>query len=104
MTLEEAYRYAHETTVRSSSRTLSGTQHPTYRYELRGQGKVVLTDVRDKASRTTLIFPEGRSYLVMQGSQGGAVLGEVSAASRSRKLQEEDRRARRPHSHPASQS
>lgn len=86
VTLEEAYRYAHETTVRSSSRTLAGTQHPTYRYELRGQGKIVLTDVRDVASRATLVFPEGRTYLVMQGSQTGAVLGEVSAASRSRRL------------------
>lgn len=86
VTLEEAYRYAHDTTVRSSSRTLSGTQHPTFRYELRGQGKVVLTDVRDVASRATLVFPEGRTYLVMEGSQSGAVIGEVSAASRSRRL------------------
>jgi hypothetical protein len=86
VTLDEAYRYAHETTVRSSSRTLSGIQHPTYRYELRGQGKVVLTNVRDKISRATLVFPEGRGYLVLQGSQSGAVLGEVSAASRSRRL------------------
>jgi Caspase domain len=86
VTLEEAYRYAHDTTVRSSSRTLSGTQHPTFRYELRGQGKVVLTDVRDVATRATLIFPEGRTYVVMEGSQSGAVVGEVSAASRSRRL------------------
>ena len=38
VTLDEAYRYAYEATLRASSRTLAGMQHPTFRYEVRGQG------------------------------------------------------------------
>ena len=39
VTLDEAYRYAYETTLRASSRTLAGTQHPTFQYDVRGVGR-----------------------------------------------------------------
>src|SRR5262249_21875771 len=42
VTLDEAYRYAYESTLRASSRSLAGVQHPTFEYEVRGQGDVVL--------------------------------------------------------------
>lgn len=42
VTLGEAYDYTYEQTLRSSGSTLQ-LQHPTYRWELKGRGDVVLT-------------------------------------------------------------
>jgi hypothetical protein len=85
--LEEAYRYAYEGTLRASSRTLAGPQHPTFQYDLRGQGQIVLTTLDQRgADRGFLTFPAGRGYLVMQGDAGGAVIAEVGAHDRTRRL------------------
>jgi hypothetical protein len=83
--LDEAYRYAYEHTLRATSRTWVGTQHPTFVYELRGQGKVVLTTLRT-AERThaRVQLPEGRNYFLMQNSSGGAVVAEVGALDKAR--------------------
>ncbi len=87
VTLEEAYRYTYDATLRSSSQTLSGMQHPTFRYELRGAGKLPLTELPlPSQSRSTLVFPAGRTYLVMAGSDRGPVVGEVSDVARARRL------------------
>jgi hypothetical protein len=86
--LEEAYRYAYDGTLRASSRTLGGPQHPTFQYDLRGQGQIVLTSVAPAsgAARGFLTFPAGKSYLVMQGDGGGAVVGEIGALDQRRRL------------------
>ena len=85
--LDEAYRYAYDATVRGTSRTFAGTQHPTFSFELRGQGKVVLTELGARAaSRALLRFPAGRPYLVFAGGANGAVMGEVGAIDRARRL------------------
>lgn len=87
VTLEEAYRYAYDATLRSSSQTLSGIQHPTFRYELRGAGKLPLTELPvPSQARATLVFPPGRTYLVMEGSDRGAVVGELSDVASGRRL------------------
>jgi hypothetical protein len=87
ITLEEAYRYAYDATLRSSSQTWSGIQHPTFRYELRGAGRLPLTQLPlPSQARATLVFPAGRTYLVMAGNDRGAVVGEVSAVTRARRL------------------
>ncbi len=83
--LDEAYRFAYENTLRASSRTLGGMQHPTYRYDLKGRGNLALTTLRSPR-RATLSFPEGRTYLVMDGSPGGAVVAEVGVRDRSRTI------------------
>jgi hypothetical protein len=46
VTLAELYRYAWEHTIRDSSETLLGVQHPGYRYDLRGSGDIVLARLR----------------------------------------------------------
>lgn len=85
ITLAEAYRYAYEHTVRSSSRTLQGTQHPTFEFDLRGQGGVTLTQVGEVAQgRARLVFPPGRSYLVLAGGADGPVVAEVGVRDAAR--------------------
>src|SRR5262249_52104640 len=87
VTLEEAYRYAYDATLRASSRTLAGVQHPSFRYDLRGQGGLVLTRVgADLRKRGVLRLPEGRSYLVLAGSSEGSVVAEVGVDDRSRRV------------------
>ena len=87
VTLDEAYRYAYEATLRASSRTLAGLQHPTFQYELRGQGDLVLaTPGTMAATRAWVEFPEGRAWLLLRASEDGAVVGEISARDRARRL------------------
>jgi hypothetical protein len=87
VTLGEAYQYAYENTLRASSRTLSGTQHPTFHYELGGHRDVVMTlPGRTNDQRAQIRFPEGKSYLVIQGGEDGAVVAEVGAHDRTRQL------------------
>lgn len=87
VTLGEAYRYAYDNTLRATSRTLSGTQHPTFHYELGGHGDVVLTVLDRHGDRRALIsFPEGKSYLLIQDGADGAVVAEVGAYDRNRRL------------------
>jgi hypothetical protein len=87
ITLDEAYHYAHDNTLRASSRTLAGVQHPTYRYDLRGQGRLVLTEpLVSDGNRAQLRFPESIDYLVFLGEERGAVVGEVAAHDRARVL------------------
>jgi hypothetical protein len=82
ITLDEAYRYAYDATVSSSSRTVAGTQHPTYRYDLRGQGSLVVTRLRSDEAR--LRVPDGVDVLVFDGR--GAVVAEVKARAGQRLL------------------
>jgi hypothetical protein len=79
VTLSEAYAYAYEGTLRASSRTLVGPQHPTFSYELRGREEIVLTDLSSQPDRPTghLGFPAGRRYLVMQDGPEGSVVAET---------------------------
>jgi len=87
VTLEEVYRHAYDATVRGSSRTLAGLQHPTFQYDVRGQGDVVLaTLLGNERTRAWLVFPEGLTWLVFQGSADGPVVGEIGRADRVRRL------------------
>jgi hypothetical protein len=87
VTLEEAYAYTYESTLRASSRTFAGAQHPSFRYELRGQGALVLTVVgADRKDRGLLQFPDGRSYLVLQDGANGPVVAEVGVSDRARRV------------------
>ena len=86
VSLGEAYRSAYDSTLRASSQTLT-LQHPTFHYDVRGQGDLVLTRPATGASqRGTLTFPSRRSYLVFRGGRDGPVIGEVSTFDRNRRL------------------
>ena len=87
VTLEEAYRYASENTIRVTSTSFGGTQHPTFRYDMRGQGKVPLTTLWETSqNRGALVMPPGKPFLVFAGSSAGAVVGEVGTMDRARRI------------------
>lgn len=46
VTLNEAYDYAHDETLRRTENTLSGPQHANYDIDLAGSGDLVMTDLR----------------------------------------------------------
>lgn len=83
VTLDEVYGYVFRETVRSSSATLAGTQHPTFRYDLRGKGDVVLARL-DGARTAWLELPTGASYLVFNAM--GRVMAEVGREATRRTI------------------
>ncbi len=85
--LDEVYRYAYATTLRATSRTFAGTQHPTFHYQLRGRDKLVLTRPHAYAGkRANVDLPEGLGLLLMREHADGAVVVELEPSSRRRRL------------------
>lgn len=85
--LNEIYRYAYEATLRSTSRTWTGTQHPTFHYDLRGRGELVLTrPLAHAAQRAHFEFPPGLGFMLMRGGADGPVAAELERAGASRTL------------------
>ncbi len=75
VTLQEAYAYAYDRTVSHTANTRGGTQHPTYTYDLQGNGSMVLTRLDDLAS---LVFPaEAKGTFLVYDSGRDLVVGEV---------------------------
>ncbi|MCI0574434.1 MAG: caspase family protein, partial [Myxococcaceae bacterium] len=64
--LGEAYAYAYERTVADTASTEAGAQHPTFSFDLAGNGDVVLTDVGTRRDGLALPAwaPEGTYFLV----------------------------------------
>lgn len=86
VTLAEAFQFAREQTIVASSRTLAGTQHPTFRYELRGRGDITLTRPGGAQRRATLRLPDGIDWLVIRDGEHGRVIAEVDGAAARRGL------------------
>jgi hypothetical protein len=83
--LEEAYDYSYDATLRATSRSLAGVQHPTFRYDLRGQGRLVLTRPSELGrGRGQIELPPGQSYLITRDDARGVVVAEVGAQDRAR--------------------
>ncbi len=77
VTLFEAYAYAYDRTVADTADSAAGAQHPTFSYDLAGNGDLVLTDV---AARHEGIYiprqaPAGVYYLV---DRQGFVAAEIN--------------------------
>jgi hypothetical protein len=86
VTVAEAFAYTREQTILASSRSLAGTQHPTFHYDLRGRSDVTLTDLGSDKGRGRLTLPDNATYLVMRGALGGGVVGEIGAGVKRRTL------------------
>jgi hypothetical protein len=85
--LEEAYRYAYDATLRLTSRTRGGLQHPTFHYDYRGQGGLVLTTPRAHGGRRGLLhLPRDVGFVVLREHETGPVVAELGAGDRSRSL------------------
>jgi hypothetical protein len=92
VTTTEAYEYARAATLRASSRTLAGMQHPTFRDELAGREAIVLARpgtagrTQGASTRAQLRIPEGRDVLVLAGNADGPVVAEVGLHDKTRRL------------------
>ena len=86
VTLDEAYHYAYSNTLRATSRSSGGLQHPTYSYELKGRGKLVLSYLGTSRERAKLVVPKGRDYLFFSGHAEGEVSAEVPRLAQQRGL------------------
>lgn len=81
----EAYEHAYASTIRATSRSEYGTQHPHFQFDFRGQGRIALTRLQSERAGT-FIFPKDRDYLVFADNERGAVLGEIGASDLRRTL------------------
>jgi Caspase domain len=87
ISVEEAYGYAYAHTLRASSQTLYGTQHPTFRFDLKGKGAVPLTWVSAHGGLgAQLALPPGHAYLLFAGDAQGPVIAEVGEHDAQRLL------------------
>jgi len=85
VSLAEAYAYAYARTVADTADSAAGAQHPTFSYDLSGNGDVVLTDVKVRSEG--ILFPDGAPagtyYLVdARGFVEAEVFKEAQVARR----------------------
>ncbi|WP_163996579.1 caspase family protein [Pyxidicoccus caerfyrddinensis] len=86
VTLTEAYGYTYAQTLRSSGQTVA-LQHPTYSWEVKGRGELVLSAPANQRGRTgQLRLADSALYLIMEGRQGGPVVAEVTPQGQKREL------------------
>ncbi|MFL5320530.1 MAG: caspase domain-containing protein [Myxococcaceae bacterium] len=76
VTLSEAYAYAYDRTVADTAASAAGPQHPTFSYDLAGNGDLVMTDVATHKEGLVLAkwAPEGAWFLV---DPRGFVVAEI---------------------------
>jgi Caspase domain len=86
VTLEEAYQYTYEHTLSASSRTAAGTQHPTFDYDVKGAGPIVLTRVTPSQRRAVVQFPRDRTYYLFMASADGPLVAEVGEKDSMRRI------------------
>ncbi|WP_257452185.1 caspase family protein [Archangium lipolyticum] len=82
VTLFEAYAHAYARTVADTADSSTGPQHPTFSYDLAGQGDLVLTDVRGSGEGLLVprTAPAGAYYFV---NPRGLVVAELHKATDS---------------------
>ncbi len=82
VTLAEAYQYAFARTLRATSDTVVGPQHPAYDYHLAGRGELVLTELRHPSAALDLPTGFDRMLLVETGRE--QVVAEIGPRSAHR--------------------
>lgn len=77
VSLSEAYGYAYERTVADTAESAAGAQHPTFSFDLAGNGDLVLTDFADRKEglRFPAAAPAATYFLV---NPKGFVVAELS--------------------------
>lgn len=83
--LAELYRYVYDRTVAETVDSAPGVQHPSFSYDLKGEGSIVLTDLNSGASGIMLPeAAEGRFLLFDRANK--AVVAEVDKRAGERRL------------------
>ncbi len=82
VTLAEAYAYAFARTLRTTSSTVVGAQHPSYDNRLSGQGELVLSELARPLATVELPFELDRAVVVHLARD--QVMAEVNADSARR--------------------
>lgn len=77
VSLAEAYAYAYDRTVADTAESAAGPQHPTFSFDLAGNGDLVLTDValRKEGLVVPASAPAGQYFLV---NKSGFVVAELA--------------------------
>ena len=84
VTLEEAYDYARERTVRDSARLAPTPQHPSFDLQLRGRQDIVLASLQGNTSAIEIEQPDGPIEVIHLAT--GTTLAEVPPSSRAVKI------------------
>jgi hypothetical protein len=71
VTLNEAYQYAYQMTIETTSRTRAGVQHPAYQFRIHGEGDLTLADLTQGRSGLVFGFRQDGKYLVVDKDRGG---------------------------------
>lgn len=78
ISLAEAYAYTYRETLRSTGQTLT-LQHPTFSYDVKGRGDVVLAEPAVLKGRLGRLRLAGADvYIVSEKREGGTLVAEVS--------------------------
>lgn len=85
VSLAEAYAYAYERTVASTADSAAGPQHPTFSFDLAGNGDLMLTDVaqRREGLRIPVEAPAGTYFLI---DRRGVVVAEITKSETERTI------------------
>lgn len=68
ISLNEAYNYAYRKTIETTALATGEIQHPSYRFNITGQGDIILTDLRSKRSGLQIDKAAEGSFLVLSDS------------------------------------
>ena len=82
ITLNEAYAYTYQQTIRSSGQTRS-LQHPTYLYDMKGKGELPLTELTNNhPSSGRLVIPDAGIYVIFKDQDDGPVAAEIAVTAK----------------------
>lgn len=85
VSLGEVYAYTYHKTVNITAHTRAGTQHPTYSYDFKGNGDIILTDLSRGASGVSFDASIRGDFLIfdMKLERVAAEIKKVAGAPRS---------------------
>ena len=75
VTLNEAYHFAYNETLRRTEGSMAGAQHPAYDIQLAGTGDLVITDLH--APRARLVMPEHMAGRIYVRDDAGRLVAEL---------------------------
>jgi uncharacterized caspase-like protein len=85
--LDEAYRFAYAATLRATSESDQGLQHPTFQFDMRGREPIELARPgTPKARQAVVRFPGTLSYMLFAGELAGELVAELAEGGRARSL------------------